>query len=125
VIHGLPATGKSAVTKAVLEDANVPHAIVSSRECITVRHLLEQAASKSWLKMRELDNSYLTPSTQPRCDSVNSLAASLEKLLRNADKFVLVFDGIDQQREATPILLAGLARLGFIVRLKPISTIQC
>jgi origin recognition complex subunit 5 len=94
----------------------VPHAIVSSRECITSRHLLEQAATKCWNAVRSSHGSSNGAVSQPRCDSVNSLANHLEKLLALVPKFVLVFDGIDRQKEATPILFPGLARLGDIVR---------
>jgi origin recognition complex subunit 5 len=118
VIHGPPATGKSVVTKAVLDISGVHHAIVSSRECITVRHLLEEAATRCWLAMRDINSAHQGVPLQPRCDSVNSLCSSLEKLLLHVKKFILVFDGIDRQREATPILLPGLARLGSVVRMK-------
>ena len=89
---------------------------MNSRECITIRHLLEQTTTKCWLKMREITGSGSSQSAQPRCDSVNSLASNLEKILQAAPKFVLVFDGIDRQRELTPILIPGLARLGTTVR---------
>jgi origin recognition complex subunit 5 len=94
---------------------DVPYAVVSSRECLTVRHLLEQAATKCWLKMKELEELGTMRCSQSRCDSVNNLASQLEKLLKPAPKFVLVFDGIDKQKDATPILIPGLARLGHIV----------
>jgi origin recognition complex subunit 5 len=91
--------------------------MISSRECLTVRHLLEQAGTKCWLRMKELAEPETVHASQPRCDSLNSLASQLEKLLKFAPKFVLVFDGIDRQKEATPILIPGLARLGHIVGL--------
>jgi origin recognition complex subunit 5 len=68
--------------------------------------------------MREVTGSSHAEPSQPRCDSVNSLSNNLEKLLRHTTKFVLVFDDIDRQREATPTLVPGLARLGSIVRSK-------
>ena len=46
-----------------------------------------------------------------RCENINVLVVHLQKLLRGQRKFVLVFDGIDNQREAPPTLLAALTRL--------------
>ena len=68
-----------------------------------------------------------------RAENVNTLAVVLGKILGTRGKeeeeeggdndlerkHVLVLDRIDRQREATPILLAGLARLGEIVRHHP------
>ena len=51
-----------------------------------------------------------------RCESLSSLAMTLQRLLEHTQKFVLVFDGIDKQREAPSTLLPALARLGDIVR---------
>ena len=45
VIHGLEATGKSSITRVVLETLQVRHAIVDSKECVTGRQLLEQAVA--------------------------------------------------------------------------------
>ena len=50
-----------------------------------------------------------------RCESVSAFANVLSRILRTIDKFVLVFDGIDEQREAPPTLLPAMARLGSIV----------
>ena len=36
--------------------------------------------------------------------------------MRQLPKLILVFDGIDKQREAQPTLIPGLVRLGSIVR---------
>jgi origin recognition complex subunit 5 len=36
-------------------------------------------------------------------------------MLRDQEQYTLVFDGIDQQREAPPTLLPALARLGEFV----------
>jgi origin recognition complex subunit 5 len=41
----------------------------------------------------------------------------LQGLLKSEEKFVLVLDGVDKQREAPPTLLPALARLGEFVRL--------
>jgi origin recognition complex subunit 5 len=90
--------------------------IITSRECITVRHLLEQTATKCWNKVREISQTSRVDDSQPRCDSVNNLSTQLEKVLRTVPKFILVFDGIDRQKEATPLLIPALARFGSIIR---------
>lgn len=68
-----------------------------------------------------------------RCENIAQLAAELRKLLEwwfSSDhemvlnkSFVLVFDGIDQQKEALPTLLPALARLGEIVRAVQLSLV--
>jgi hypothetical protein len=46
-------------------------------------------------------------------DSLNSLAAGLQKLLQNyGQNVVLVLEGIDRQRGASQTLLPALTRLG-------------
>ena len=52
-----------------------------------------------------------------RCENISALVSHLQSMLRSHDKFVLVLDGIDQQREAPPTLLPALARLGEFVRI--------
>jgi origin recognition complex subunit 5 len=48
-----------------------------------------------------------------RVDSLNGLTVGLQKLFQNYDqKLVLVLDGIDRQRGASPTLLPALTRLG-------------
>jgi origin recognition complex subunit 5 len=101
--------------EAVLKDSGTPFAIVQSRECITARHLLEKAVSASAAVCRSLLGD-ATASSSQRCENVNSLAAHLERIMRQLPKLILVFDGIDKQREAQPTLIPGLVRLGSIVR---------
>jgi origin recognition complex subunit 5 len=115
VVHGLSSTGKSAIVEAVAEQSGTPFAIIQSRECITARHLLEKAASVSAAACRPLLGDAGASAPQ-RCENVNSLAAHLERILRQVPKLILVFDGIDKQRETQPTLIPGLARLGSIVR---------
>lgn len=62
-----------------------------------------------------------------RCEHVSTLLILLSDIFATArksrvlesevgvDKFVLVLDGIDRQREASQMLLAALARLGEMV----------
>jgi origin recognition complex subunit 5 len=121
VIYGLTATGKSSITESVLEsfqnstDTQVPirHAIISSAECITGRHILETAVDR-------VSNAVGYSKTPPRCESLASLASILKDIMAeyiagygdaSSAQFVLVFDGIDKQRDAPPTLLPALARL--------------
>lgn len=60
-----------------------------------------------------------------RCDNLSQLVVEIGRLLEGwtrseeghegKNRFVLVFDGIDRQRDAPPTLLPALARLGEIV----------
>lgn len=51
-----------------------------------------------------------------RCENVSTLVAHLQRLLEHeTERFVLVFDGIDKQRESPPTLLPALARLSEFV----------
>ncbi|KAK4651358.1 hypothetical protein QC762_605540 [Podospora pseudocomata] len=116
VVYGTEATGKSAITTALLaslDGDSFKHAIVNSIECITARHLYETvvgkvAAAVEW------------EAVVPRCESVSQLTVELSKMLRYTERpdgfrFVLVFDGIDHQREAPHTLLPALARLSEII----------
>lgn len=100
----------------VLRALNIPHAIVRSRECITGRHLLERTVLACKNEV-ERDDTVVFDDVDGRCESLSSLTAILQRLLEHTSKFVLVFDGIDKQREAPPTLLPALARLGETVRL--------
>jgi origin recognition complex subunit 5 len=135
VLHGLEATGKSVITKALLdalstnklydgtpvnEDAepedNLRYAIVKSAECITGRHLLEHTVG-AVAKALEWEGKV------GRCDSLPQLVVELEKLLGSwtvdtpmgKQRLILVFDGIEKQRDAPLTLLPALARLGEVV----------
>jgi origin recognition complex subunit 5 len=108
-----PATGDSIEP----DDDALQFAIVKSAECITGRHLLEQtvgavAKAVEWT------------GASGRCESLSQLVVELGKLLSGRAPntagdakrgFVLVFDGIDKQREPPPTLLPALARLGEVV----------
>jgi len=64
-----------------------------------------------------------------RCENLSQLVVELSRLLANWEtseedgkrRFVLVFDGIDRQRDAPPTLLPALARLGEVVRHPPFT----
>ncbi|CZT09170.1 related to origin recognition complex subunit 5 [Rhynchosporium agropyri] len=127
VLHGLEATGKSAIVKALLEQLSNPskgqrngtkhsnnlrYAVVKSAECISGRHLLEQTVGAVAAAVEWKDN-------VGRCDNLARLVVELGGLVnswtksREEDgKFVLVFDGIDRQRDPPATLLQALARLG-------------
>ena len=115
VLHGLEATGKSLTIRSILGSLDVPTAIASSKECITARHLLERtlAAVADTLiaggKETAID-------VDGRCDSISVFVAQMQRILEGKGKFIVVFDGIDSQREAFPTLIPAIARLGEIVR---------
>jgi hypothetical protein len=104
--------------KAIIEKAGIPSAIVDSRECITSRQLLERTVSQC---LDALADSGAEFQQLPRCDSISALHVRLETILRAQEKFILVFDGIDKQRDAPPTLLPALARLGEYVGLYTIQ----
>lgn len=101
VVYGLESTGKSTITRLVLEAVELPHAIVDSKECITGRQLLEQTVASAAQAIGAVPS---------RCESLATLQVQLSKLLQH-DKLVLVFDGIDMQREAPQTLIPALARM--------------
>ena len=57
-----------------------------------------------------------TASLDGRCESISAFHVELQTLLAGKAKFILVFDGIDRQRETVPTLLPAIARLGETVR---------
>lgn len=98
---------------ASLDGDSFKHAIVNSIECITARHLYETVVGK-------VAAAVVWEAVAPRCESVSQLTVELSKMLRYTERpdgfrFVLVFDGIDHQREAPHTLLPALARLSEIV----------
>lgn len=118
IIHGTPSTGKSLTVRTLFQDASVPFAIVRSAECIATRQVLEQALSacKEGLIASGREAQTL-PKIDGRCENIAAFAGQLQTLLRgHEEKFVLVFDGIDRQRDAAPTLLPALARMGETVR---------
>ena len=123
VLYGLEATGKSTCIKAVLDALDIPHALIDSRGCITTRHLLERTVAECKAAVRKFhdgddDAATVVDDIDNRCESVSVLVARLQTLLEHSQqrKFILVFDGVDKQREAPPTLLPAIARLGEMVR---------
>ena len=115
VLHGLEATGKSCTIKAVLEALGALHVIVHSQECITSRHLLERTFAACIGAFKKHDDTLPLESLDTKCENVSALIVQLRQLLENVEKFIIVFDGIDRQREAPSTLLPALARMGEIV----------
>ncbi|KAI0384897.1 origin recognition complex subunit 5 C-terminus-domain-containing protein [Hypomontagnella monticulosa] len=126
IIHGTESTGKSVVTSRLLEELSsasssdgrplLSYAIVKSLECVTARHLYERTVGSvaDALQWEE-------QGTVGRCETLASLTVELAKMLAGVQynekdsRFVLVFDGIDRQRDAPPTLLPALARLSEII----------
>ncbi|KAK5636516.1 hypothetical protein RRF57_012228 [Xylaria bambusicola] len=120
VVHGTEATGKSAVVSDLLQrlhdasPSDLNYAIVKSAECVTARHFFERTVGLVGDALRN-------ESAPARCETLATLTAELTKTLKYVEqdsrsRFVLVFDGIDRQRDAPPTLLPALARLSEIVR---------
>lgn len=111
IIHGLESTGKTTVTRTLLEEAGHSFTWVSCNECITPRQLTERIASTITAELVPEDTNF------PRCENVNALSVYLQQLLKDAErKHFLVLDRIDQQRDAPPTLMASLRRIGELVR---------
>ncbi|KAF1979189.1 hypothetical protein BU23DRAFT_497172, partial [Bimuria novae-zelandiae CBS 107.79] len=112
VAHGLTATGKSSIIRSYLKLSSLPHAIINSRECITGRHLLECTVTSCLDALDEHHDERIDRRPYARTENLSSLAVALGRMLEGRGKFVLVLDGIDNQREAPPTLLPALARFG-------------
>ncbi|KAK7752927.1 hypothetical protein SLS62_005086 [Diatrype stigma] len=123
--------------------AVLDYAIVRSAECVTARHLFERAVAAVADAAGAYDGDGTTPLSVPgRCETLAALTVELSRILERhsgnhgnkkdrqvvADRdneggsndgrrrrFVLVFDGIDRQREAPPTLLPALARLSELI----------
>ncbi|KAF8476950.1 origin recognition complex subunit 5 C-terminus-domain-containing protein [Kalaharituber pfeilii] len=125
IVYGLEATGKSLLTKALLDASDISYSWIACHECITARHLIERIASAVKEVVSERDGEELDKGVLGmRAENVNTLSVLLGKLMSQKgpdEKHVLVLDRIDKQRESTPILLAGLARLGEII--KPLTVV--
>ena len=121
VIHGTEATGKSSIIRDYLSLQNLPHAIIPSRECITGRHLLERTVSDSVEAIEREHAVTIDKTPYAKTENLNALVTNMRRLLKPYEKILLVFDGIDQQAEAPPTLLPGLARLHEFVSLEMLT----
>jgi origin recognition complex subunit 5 len=100
----------------VLNAVGTGHAVIRVQECITVRHLLERTVAACGDAITSALDDDLGRIAFGRCENISVLAVQLQQLLkRTTQKLVLVFDGVDRQREAPPTLLPALARLGELV----------
>lgn len=95
----------------------MPSTFACSKECITARHLLERTLAAAIDTLDDTNNNENMTNYDGRCDSISAFVVQLQCLLEGKGKFILVFDGIDRQREAPPTLLPAIARLGEIVSL--------
>lgn len=105
-----------------MEELQVPHTIIRCAECITGRHLLTKILLET-LRALGLEAEW-ERFGKGKCEHVSTLVVLLSDILslsvenngQKKNKFILVLDGIDKQREASQMLLAALARLGEVVR---------
>lgn len=110
MVHGPEATGKSSVIEGIIGCGSIPNVIINCEECITGRHLLERTSIECHDAVAK-HNDTSQKKADSRCESLSALSAQLQESLRDEEAFVLVLDGIDQQREAPPTLLPALARV--------------
>jgi origin recognition complex subunit 5 len=97
-----------------LSARRITHAVVKSRECLSLRHLLSNIYHACLFATNPGEDDAAN-ARGSRCDSVNALSANLQELLHEREeKVVLVLDGIDKQRGLYPSILPALARLGDI-----------
>ena len=98
--------------------------MVNCRECITGRHLLERTVAAVHESLREgMQNG--EHGFNERCENLSALTVHLQRLLRQEEGFVLVFDGVDKRLDAPPTLLPALARLGeFVPNLTSVLIMQ-
>ena len=111
VLYGPHATGKSSIARSYLEAQKLQHAIIQCQECVTGRHLLQRIVA-AVQKAVSGDEGEEAARDGGRCEHLSALAVHLHALLeKQPQKFVLVLDGIDKQRDAPPTLLPALARI--------------
>lgn len=79
---------------------------------MTARHLLERTIGAVEGALRSHGSNGRANEYNGRCENVSALVVHLQRLLAKQDKFVLVLDGIDKQRDAPTTLLPALGRLG-------------
>ncbi|KAL6852234.1 origin recognition complex subunit 5 C-terminus domain-containing protein [Trichoderma novae-zelandiae] len=129
VIHGSEATGKSSITRQLLERLSevneaangrasaLVHATVNVARCISARHFFESIIAAVTDALRAWNGSGDGDISSQRCETLAQLAASLNsifdepQLKTGLNHFVLVLDGMDRQRDPPPTLMPALARL--------------
>lgn len=100
-----------------MEAIGTPFAIIRSQECVTQRHLLERAIANTKEALERQDDDTYIDAIDGRCESISAFVVKLQRLLGRRGRLILVFDGIDHQRDAAPTLLPAIARLGEMVPL--------
>lgn len=115
VVHGPESTGKTGLLKSYLELSGLKYAFIPCSECITGRHFLKRTLAACVEAIERATDVSMDGVVSSRCENLSALTSSLERLLEGIDKFVLVLDGVDEQREAPPTLLPTLARLGQLI----------
>lgn len=116
MVSGPRATAKSSIIESYLQARKLKHAVVRCAECVTGRHFLERTVAAVHQSLQAGEDGE-AKDYNPRCENLSALVVHLQRLLKSDEKFVLVLDGVDKQREAPPTLLPALARLGEFVRL--------
>jgi origin recognition complex subunit 5 len=115
-VYGLQGTSKLQTVCAVLSAREITHAVVKSRECLSLRHLLSKIYTACVATLYTEGDERAEELYHSRTDSVNALYVNLQKLLQGRhEKLVLVLDGIDKQKGVNPTTLPALARLGDLV----------
>jgi origin recognition complex subunit 5 len=110
IVHGAEASGKTSVLRAVLGAHCPAYCIVNAKECVTVSHFFDHALSACATALQA--EGTLDGQRFPRCDGASAFAVSLEEILRDCKRMILVLDHVDRLREATTTLLPALAQLG-------------
>lgn len=107
--------GKTGLVSSYLAISGIKSAIVPCVECITGRHLLERTLAACIDALNPSEDGESADLSAVKCESLSSLSSSLQQILEGQNKFVLVFDGVDEQREAPPTMLPALIRLGDMI----------
>ncbi len=116
VVHGFQGTGKLTTVLSVLAARQLTHAVIKSRECLSLRHLLSKILAACLATIYPVEDEGAESDYESRCESVNALGMHLQRLLQGRhEKLVIVLDGIDKQRGLHPHTLPALARLSDIV----------
>ena len=101
---------------SVLESCNARHVVVQSADWVDSRELLEAAISAVVNISNEGNEENESKDIiDGRCESISAFVVQLQLLLEGKGNTILVFDGIDRQREPWLTLLPAVARLGEVV----------
>lgn len=116
IVYGLQGTGKLLTVRSVLEARQNTHAVVKSRECLSLRHLLSKIYTACVTAVCQGEDDGAEEAYNSRSETVNALCVNLQRLLQGKGKdVVLVLEGLDKQRGLNPNTLPALARLSDIV----------